>query len=233
MLKYIPQNQIWATISNWAWSPAVWVLPNTQPVEGGSKCLFIFPTFFLLPSFAFPFPVSLSHLSFTLAKPSAPTQPNLNHHLTFLQLVTAHHDACNVTLVSCRQTTTLPLPSSSRETKKSIVSSRWETMNKNKRVREVCQVTIKHDPSTTQNLLEFEQWNHCPAEKWEISLPLCVCVCVAGREKGCVCCLCVKLDEGYTPTHTLKTQSYTQIYFLFFFKKGKKQKTQVWSHITR
>lgn len=100
-----------------------------------------------------------------------------HHHLTFLQLVIAHHDACNVTLVSRRASRDALPASSLRETKGSTVSSEWERMKQKGTERGVSGYNLI-DPSTTttttQNLLEFEWWNHSPAAcKREITLPVC------------------------------------------------------------
>lgn len=114
-LKDILQKQTWATGNKW------WEAPVIIPLIISS-----FPSSFS----TFLFTVTCHSLwretVYTHTPPLLPPQ----RHLTFLQLVIAHHDACNVTLVSRRQAAMLSLHPRPGETKTSIVSSEWEKMRK-------------------------------------------------------------------------------------------------------
>lgn len=92
----------------------------------------------------------------TVSKNCLRSPPRTIYHLTFLKLVVAHHIACNVTLVSRGRVASLFLPRH-----KGALCRPGEREWK----REVCWVTIKHDPwaTITRSPLESEWWNHRPA----------------------------------------------------------------------
>lgn len=130
-LKYIPQKQTWATGNKWREAPVI--IPLIISSFSSSFATFLFT-------------VTCHSLWRETVYTHTPPLPPPQHHLTFLQLVIAHHDACNVTLVSRRRAAMLslpPRPVRQRRVLCRLSEREWE------RPGEVCRVTIKYDPSTT------------------------------------------------------------------------------------
>lgn len=104
----LPYKRIFSRLAGSYRNPKIHPTKSAQPVEGGTNC----PPYYLFSLLFLQRLLLRCHTSFTLTRNCIYThpRPRPHHHLTFLQLVIAHHDACNVTLVSRRRAASLSLP---------------------------------------------------------------------------------------------------------------------------